>query len=133
MNRTKRLGRLGGLAASAVAATPFAWLWVLQVRNAKIPPTPEIQLDMAIWMAVLATPWMLAAWLLWRAWWRRAGARLSALDGPGWLLAAATATLPADRRRRAGFPARVGCGTSGLEQALRPGWVGWAIMGPWTC
>jgi hypothetical protein len=95
---SRRIGRVGGLAAVAVAATPFAWLWVLQVRNAKIPPTPEIQLDMAIWMAVFATPWMLAAWLLWRAWWRRAGARLSALDGPAWLLAAAAATLPADRR-----------------------------------
>ena len=53
---------------------------------------------MAIWMAVFAIPAMLAAWLLWRAWWRRAGARVSALDGPGLLLAAATATLPAARR-----------------------------------
>ena len=53
---------------------------------------------MAIWLAVLGTPAMVAAWLLWRAWWRQAGARLSSLDGPGWLLAAATATLPADRR-----------------------------------
>jgi hypothetical protein len=40
---------------------------------------------------------MVAAWLLWRAWWRQAGDDLAALDGPGWLLAAATATLPADR------------------------------------
>jgi hypothetical protein len=49
-------------------------------------------------IAVLATPWMIAAQLLWRAWWRRAGARLSALDGPARLLAAAAATLPEDRR-----------------------------------
>jgi hypothetical protein len=28
MNRGKRIGRLGGLAAVAVAATPFACLWV---------------------------------------------------------------------------------------------------------
>jgi hypothetical protein len=41
---------------------------------------------------------MVAAWLLWRACWRQAGDRLAALDGPGWLLAAATATLPASRR-----------------------------------
>jgi hypothetical protein len=42
-------------------------------------------------------PWPLAAWLLWRAWWRQAGVRLSALDGPARPLAAATATLPAHR------------------------------------
>ena len=35
---------------------------------------------------------------VWRAWWRQAGVTLSALDGPGWLLAAAAATLPAGRR-----------------------------------
>jgi hypothetical protein len=98
MNRTKRMGRLGGLAASAAAATPFAWLWVLQMNNARDPLTAQVRLDMAIWMAVFGTPWMLAAWLLWRAWWRRAGARLSSLDGPGWLLAAAAATLPTDQR-----------------------------------
>jgi hypothetical protein len=33
---------------------------------------------MAIWTAVFGTPAMLAAWLLWRAWWRQAGPRLSA-------------------------------------------------------
>ena len=98
MNRTKRMGRLGGLAASAAAVAPFAWLWVLQMNNARDPLTAQARLDMAIWMAVFGTPWMLAAWLLWRAWWRQAGAELSALDGPGWLLAAAAATLPPDRR-----------------------------------
>jgi hypothetical protein len=41
---------------------------------------------------------VVAARLLWRTWWRRAGAELSSLDGPAWLLAAAAATLPADRR-----------------------------------
>jgi hypothetical protein len=98
MNRTKRIGLVGGLAATAVAATPFAWLWVLQMINARDPLTAQARLDMAIWMAVFGTPSMLAAWLLWRTWWRQAGTRLSVLDGPGWLLAAAAATLPADRR-----------------------------------
>jgi hypothetical protein len=98
VTRVERLGRVGGLAASAAAAAPFAYLWVLQVRDADDPLTVQARLDMAIWMAVLATPWMLAAWLLWRAWWRQAGARLAALDGPGWLLAAAAAALPAGRR-----------------------------------
>jgi hypothetical protein len=97
MNRTRRMGWAGGLAASAVAAAPFAWLWVLLVSNARDPLTVRARLELAIWMAVFATPWMVAAWLLWRAWWRQAGPRLASLDGPGWLLAAATATLPADR------------------------------------
>jgi hypothetical protein len=70
VNRTKRIGRLGGLIAvgGALVLAPFVWLWAV------------------------------AAWLLWRAWWRQAGVRLSALDGPGRLLAAAAATLPAGRR-----------------------------------
>jgi hypothetical protein len=70
MNRDRRIGRLGGLIAVGVAVllAPFLWLWAV------------------------------AAWLLWRAWWRQAGVRLSALDGPGRLLAAAAATLPAGRR-----------------------------------
>jgi hypothetical protein len=92
------IGRLGGLAASAVAAAPFAYLWVQMMVNADDPLTARARLDMAIGMAVFATPWVIAAGLLWRAWWRRAGARLSTLDGPGWLLAAAAAMLPADRR-----------------------------------
>jgi hypothetical protein len=98
MNRHKRIGRLGGLAASAVAAAPFAWLWALQVNSARDPLTAQVRLDLAIWMAVFGTPWIIAAWLLWRAWWRQAGPQLSSLDGPGWLLAAAAATLPPDRR-----------------------------------
>jgi hypothetical protein len=98
VSRARRLGRAGGLVAVAAAATPFAWLWVVLMASADDPLTARARLDMAIWMAVFGTPWMLAAWLLWRAWWRRAGAGLAALDGPAWLLAAAAATLPADRR-----------------------------------
>ena len=98
MTRTRRMGCIGGLVASAAAATPFAYLWVQMMRSADDPLTARVRLDMAIWMAVFGTPWMIAAWLLWRAWWRETGARLSTLDGPGWLLAAAAAILPADRR-----------------------------------
>jgi hypothetical protein len=98
VTRTGRLGRVGGLAASAVALTPFAYLWVQMVGNADDPLTFRVRLGMAIWMVVFGTPWMVAAWLLWRAWWRRAGAGLAALDGPARLLAAATAALPGDRR-----------------------------------
>jgi hypothetical protein len=98
MNRTKRMGRLGGLVVSAVAAVPFVYLWVQTMINADDPLTLRIRLDMAIWIAVFGAPWMVAARLLWRAWWRRAGAELSRMDGPAWLLAAAAATLPGDRR-----------------------------------
>ena len=66
--------------------------------SADDPLTAQDRLDMAIGMAVFGTPWVVAAGLLWRAWWRQAGARLSTLDGPGWLLAAAAAMLPDDRR-----------------------------------
>jgi hypothetical protein len=66
MNRGKRIGLLGGLAALVATA--------------------------------MIGPWPIAAWLLWRAWRRQAGIGLSRLDGPARLLAAATATLPPDRR-----------------------------------
>jgi hypothetical protein len=48
-------------------------------RNADDPLTVRARLDMAMWMAVCGTPWIIAAWLLWRAWWRQAGAGC-----PGW-------------------------------------------------
>jgi hypothetical protein len=98
MSRSRRIGRAGALAASAVAATPFAYLRVVSMGNADDPLTVRARLDMAIWMAVFGTPWMVAARLLWRAWERRAGVRLAALDGPAWLLAAAAAALPEHRR-----------------------------------
>jgi hypothetical protein len=84
-----------------VAAAPFVYLWVVSMRGADDPLTFRARLDMAIWIAVFGTPWMVAARLLWRAWWREAGARLSTLDGPALLLAAAAGTLPADRDDRA--------------------------------
>jgi hypothetical protein len=87
VNRSRRLGRVGGLAVSMAAAAPFACLWALQVGSAKEPPTAEVRLDMALWMAVFGTPWVIAAQLLWRSWWRQAGASVSGLDGPGWWVA----------------------------------------------
>jgi hypothetical protein len=68
------------------------------MAGADDPLTLRLRLDMAIGLAVLGTPAMVAAWLLWRAWWRQAGDRLAAEDGPAWLVAAAARTLPADRR-----------------------------------
>jgi hypothetical protein len=42
MNRSRRIGRVGGLVACAVAAAPFALLWVQMVRTAyePLPPRP---------------------------------------------------------------------------------------------
>jgi hypothetical protein len=96
--RGVRIGRLGGLAASAAAAAPFAYLWVQMTVSADDPLTAQERLGGGIWMAVFGTPWVIAAGLLWRVWWRRAGARLATQDGPAWLLAAAAAMVPADRR-----------------------------------
>src|SRR5687768_6390767 len=94
---SRRAGRIGGLVVSAVAALPFVYLWVGSLLTADDPVTFLLALVMTISLAVFGTPLVVAARLLWRAWWRRAGTRLSALDGPGLLLAAATATLPAER------------------------------------
>jgi hypothetical protein len=97
MNRSRRTERLGGLAVSAVVAGAFAGLGVAAV-NAGPPPTANEQIEAVSGYALIGTPWTIAAWLLWRAWWRRAGARLSGMDGPARLLAAASARLPQDRR-----------------------------------
>jgi hypothetical protein len=79
MSRSARMRRVGGLAVSAVAAAPFVYLWVTMMRDADDPLTFRARLDMAIWIAAFGAPWMIAAQLLWRAWWRQAGARLSEL------------------------------------------------------
>jgi hypothetical protein len=67
VNRSQRLGLLDGLATCAAAATPFAFLWILPVTSAHDPLTVRAVLELAIAIAVLGTPAMLAAWLLWRA------------------------------------------------------------------
>jgi hypothetical protein len=58
MNRTRRLG---GLVVSAVAAAPFAFLWIGMMASADEPLTLRLRLDMAIWMAVFGTPCAIAA------------------------------------------------------------------------
>src|SRR5918994_972275 len=110
--------------------------------NADDPLTLRIRLDMAIWIAVFGTPWMVAARLLWRAWWRRAGAELSRMDGPAWVPAAAAATLPGDRREwgrpwRPSSPrSRTGWRGGGSRPAgpgrrsSRPAATGWRWVSP---
>jgi hypothetical protein len=81
MSSPERLRRVGGLAVSAVAAAPFVYLWVAMMRSADDPMALRARLELAIWIAVFATPWMVAARLLWRTWWRR-GRLGSAGPGP---------------------------------------------------
>jgi hypothetical protein len=76
------------------------------VTGAREPPSAETRLDIAIWMAVFATPAMLAAWLLWRAWWRQAGPPAVGDGRPG--VAGGGGECDAPRR-----PARVGRGHGG--------------------
>src|SRR5262245_1526024 len=84
------------LSASVVAV--FAVFWAVEFLTGDPPEFPSQYLFSAIMVAVVATPWVIAARLLWRAWWAGAAAGLSARDGPATLLAAALAALPDDRR-----------------------------------
>ena len=62
-------------------------------------PGDEVRLaDHVIVVLVVALPWLFAVRLLWRAWWRRHGRDVTALDPPARLLATAVATLPRERR-----------------------------------
>jgi hypothetical protein len=83
---------------SAVVIAAFAAFWMVAFAAGDPPEFRSQYLYSAILMAMLATPWVIAARLLWRAWWARHAASLHALDGPARLLAAAVATLPAERR-----------------------------------
>ena len=60
----RRAGRLGAVAVSALAAAPFAWLWVISVRGADDPVTLRVRLDMAIWLSLYGAPSMLSAHLV---------------------------------------------------------------------
>jgi hypothetical protein len=101
MNRTRR--RLQIVTAGVVVAA-WAALYVAVITHAPLSydPTTEsaakVNREFALVLAVPTALWVTAALLLVNHWWRQAGRRLSELDGSGWLLAAATATLPADRR-----------------------------------
>jgi hypothetical protein len=89
MSRTGRMGWAGGLAASAVAAAPSAWLWVLLVSNAP-DPTVRASLDRSFraglwacaWAVVLDMPLLVAAWLAEALAWHRQRGQLL-LDGEG--------------------------------------------------
>jgi hypothetical protein len=89
----KRTGRRSEVAVSLAVVAVFAALWVLEF-GIGAPPEPGYVASVVV-VALVAAPWLIAARLLWRGWWARAR---PAWTGPGWLLAAAVATLPAARR-----------------------------------
>ena len=74
-----------------------AWVVFYAIVLATADPLPT--LDTAV-MYLIVPPllWVVAARLVLRHWWSEAGARMSAMDLPGRLLAAAVAALPERRR-----------------------------------
>jgi hypothetical protein len=119
MSRTLRLGRAGGLAASAAAATPFAYLWVLTMRDADDPLTAQTRLELAIWMAVFGTPWTARG-----GWWRprRRRCRVSGATGGGHGGRAGPGAGPRGAvavRGRSVLPG----GAVGLRMGHRAGWA----------
>jgi hypothetical protein len=92
------MSRVGWLGAALVFAAVDA-AYVLLLNRWIGPRAPEENArSYFMTSAITAGPAALAGVLVWRAWWLRIGARLGALDAPARLLAAAVATLPADRR-----------------------------------
>jgi hypothetical protein len=91
------MNRAGWLGAVLVFAATEA-LYALLLGWGSPPAPGENLFSYALTMAVLTAPAGAAGALLWATWWRRTGVRVAAMDAPARLLAAAVATLPADRR-----------------------------------
>lgn len=101
MSRTRR--RLQIATAAAVVAA-WAVFYVVVVTTAPLSYDPatesaaKVNREFALLLAVPTALWVAAALLLLDHWWSRTGIRMSAMDPPGRLLAAAVATLPDHRR-----------------------------------
>ncbi|MGW1885008.1 hypothetical protein [Streptomyces sp. NPDC001970] len=85
------------LVVLAAVGAVFAALLALAFATMGAPDTHDSLAVVIIW-AVFAAPSLIAARRLWRAWWTRAGAALSGMDGPARLLALAVAVLPGTLR-----------------------------------
>jgi hypothetical protein len=96
MNRSERRYEVG-LSAAVVAV--FAAFWLIAVATSDPLEYPSQYVISAVMVALLATPWVFAVRLLWRAWRARTGAGRATMDGSARLLAAAAAALPAGRRQ----------------------------------
>jgi hypothetical protein len=90
------------MALAMVAA--WAVLYVVVVTTAPLSYDPatesaaKVNREFALLLALPTALWVTAALTLVDHWWSRTGVRLSAMDPPGRLLAAAVATLPDHRR-----------------------------------
>ena len=83
---------------SASVVLVFALLAVTVIACSDPPEFASQYVQFAIAWLLFTTPWAIAVKLLWRAWWARNGTRLSTMDWPARILAAAVATLPEQRR-----------------------------------
>jgi len=143
MSRTQR--RLQ-IATAAVVVLAWAVLYVVVITTAPLSYDPatesaaKVNREFALLLAVPTALWVTAALLLLDHWWFRTGIRLSAMDPPGRLLAAAVATLP-DHRREWGMAmhaelaevrgrsARWQFALSSVRAALRlPPLGGWPVL-----
>jgi hypothetical protein len=84
------------VAVCAAVAVAFAGFWLVAAVMSDAPTGGY--LASAVLVAIVAAPWVVAAWLLWRAYWRRVGPAVAGLDAPARAVAAAAAALPAGRR-----------------------------------
>lgn len=82
----------------ALVAAAFAAFWLIAFALEDPPEYSSQYLISAFMVAVIATPWVFAVRILWRAWWARSAAGLRGTDGPARLLVLAVASLPDDRR-----------------------------------
>jgi len=82
----------------AVVAAAFAAFWLFAVALEDPPEYSSQYLISAFMVAVIATPWVFAVRILWRAWWAPYAAAMPRADGPARLLVLAVAFLPNDRR-----------------------------------
>jgi hypothetical protein len=101
LSRTPR-GLLIATAGAVVAAWAVLYLVVVTAAPLSYDPATEsaakVNREFALLLSLPTALWVTAALVLVEHWWSRTGIRLSAMDPPGRLLAAAVATLPDHRR-----------------------------------
>jgi hypothetical protein len=101
MTRTPRR-LLIATAGAVVAAWAVLYLVVITTAPLSYDPATEsaakVNREFALLLTLPTALWVTAALVLVEHWWSRTGIRLSAMDPPGRLLAAAVATLPDHRR-----------------------------------
>ena len=91
-------------AGAVVAAWAVLYLVVITTAPLSYDPATEsaakVNREFALLLTLPTALWVTAALVLVDHWWSRTGIRLSAMDPPGRLLAAAVATFPDHRRER---------------------------------